>query len=80
MKGFAEAQLTSMMEFETELSPGLVAGQRLIPVDTRDEAVRVSDEYVPEHLEVQAADLDWWLQRLRNYGSLFLGEAFEHEI
>ena len=31
---FAEAQLASMVEFETELSPGLVAGQRLIPVDT----------------------------------------------
>ncbi len=27
-----------------------------------------------QHLEVQAADLDWWLTRLRNYGSLFLGE------
>ena len=28
---FAQAQLESMKEFETELSPGLVAGQRLIP-------------------------------------------------
>jgi sulfopropanediol 3-dehydrogenase len=36
--------------------------------------VAVSDGYAPEHLEVQAADLDWWLKRLRNYGSLFLGE------
>ena len=34
VKGFAEAQLASMVEFETELSPGLIAGQRLIPVDT----------------------------------------------
>ena len=33
-----------------------------------------SDEYAPEHLTVQAADLDWWLDRLKNYGSLFLGE------
>ncbi|HJP05949.1 MAG: histidinol dehydrogenase [Acidiferrobacteraceae bacterium] len=31
---FAQAQLESMKEFETELSPGLVAGQRLIPVGT----------------------------------------------
>lgn len=46
----------------------------VVLVDDRDEAVRVSDEYAPEHLEVQAADLDWWLQNLRNYGSLFLGE------
>lgn len=40
----------------------------------REEMAKVSDEYAPEHLEVQAADLDWWLTRLRNYGSLFLGE------
>ena len=25
------------------------------------------------NLHVQAADLDWWLARLRSYGSLFLG-------
>ena len=31
---FAKAQLQSMSEFETELSPGLIAGQRLIPVQT----------------------------------------------
>jgi sulfopropanediol 3-dehydrogenase len=46
----------------------------VVLVDDREEAVRVSDAYAPEHLEVQAADLDWWLQNLRNYGSLFLGE------
>ena len=46
----------------------------VVLVDDRDEAVRVSDRYAPEHLEVQAADLDWWLRSLRNYGSLFLGE------
>ncbi|WP_386680968.1 histidinol dehydrogenase [Loktanella sp. R86503] len=34
----------------------------------------VCDTYGPEHLHIQAADLDWWLQRLRSYGSLFLGE------
>jgi sulfopropanediol 3-dehydrogenase len=41
---------------------------------TREEAVEVSDRYAPEHLEVQTADLDWWLEHLANYGSLFLGE------
>ena len=40
----------------------------------REEAVEVSDHYAPEHLEVHAEDLDWWLQHLSNYGSLFLGE------
>jgi sulfopropanediol 3-dehydrogenase len=42
--------------------------------DTRDELVQVSDRYACEHLQVLAADLDWWLANLRNYGSLFLGE------
>ncbi len=46
----------------------------VVVVDTREEAVAISDEYAPEHLEVMCDDLDWWLKRLRNYGSLFLGE------
>jgi sulfopropanediol 3-dehydrogenase len=40
----------------------------------REEMASVSDEYAPEHLTVQAEDLDWWLERLSCYGSLFLGE------
>ncbi len=42
--------------------------------DTREEMARVADSYAPEHLHVQAADLDWWKDRLTVYGSLFLGE------
>ena len=42
--------------------------------DTREEMVAVSDRHASEHLEVQAADLEWWLTNLSNYGSLFLGE------
>ena len=37
--------------------------------------VQVSDRYAPEHLQILAADHDWWLAELRNYGSLFLGEG-----
>jgi len=40
----------------------------------REDMATVSDRYAPEHLHVQCADLDWWLGRLRSYGSLFLGE------
>lgn len=40
----------------------------------REEMAATSDDYAPEHLTVQAADLDWWLNRLTCYGSLFLGE------
>jgi sulfopropanediol 3-dehydrogenase len=41
---------------------------------SREELVEISDQYAPEHLQVFARDLDWWLARLTNYGSLFLGE------
>ena len=40
----------------------------------REEMAATSDSYAPEHLTVQAEDLDWWLDRLTCYGSLFLGE------
>ncbi len=40
----------------------------------REEMAATSDRYAPEHLTVQAEDLDWWLDRLTCYGSLFLGE------
>ncbi|MGD9293381.1 MAG: histidinol dehydrogenase [Roseobacter sp.] len=40
----------------------------------REEMAACSDDYAPEHLTVQAADLPWWLDRLQCYGSLFLGE------
>ncbi len=46
----------------------------VVVVDSREEAVQVSDRYASEHLEVHCQDLDWWLENLNNYGSLFLGE------
>ena len=46
----------------------------VVVCDSREEAVQVSDAYACEHLQVMATDLDWWLDNLRNYGSLFLGE------
>jgi sulfopropanediol 3-dehydrogenase len=46
----------------------------VIVCDTREEVAAVSDQYASEHLEVHAHELDWWLERLTCYGSLFLGE------
>ena len=46
----------------------------IILCNTREEMAATSDAYAPEHLTVQAQDLDWWLNRLSCYGSLFLGE------
>ena len=42
--------------------------------DTDEEAATVSDQYAPEHLEIQTKNLNWFSDRLKNYGSLFVGE------
>jgi sulfopropanediol 3-dehydrogenase len=46
----------------------------VIVCDTRQEVAEISDKYAAEHLEVHANDLNWWLETLTCYGSLFLGE------
>ena len=46
----------------------------VILCSSREEMASVCDDYSPEHLHIQATDLDWWLGRLTSYGSLFLGE------
>ncbi len=46
----------------------------IILCDSREEIVKISDQYASEHLEIHAKDLDWWLDHLTCYGSLFLGE------
>jgi sulfopropanediol 3-dehydrogenase len=40
----------------------------------RDEAIALSDNYAPEHLELHVEDPDDYVARLTNYGSLFVGE------
>jgi len=39
----------------------------------RETAAALSDQLAAEHLEVQTADDAWYHERLRNYGSIFLG-------
>jgi len=46
----------------------------VILCDTNEEIVNISDEYAPEHLEIQTENLQWFHDKLRNYGSLFIGE------
>ncbi len=46
----------------------------IVVVDSDDEAIAVSDGYAPEHLEVMTSKNPYYLERLKNYGSLFLGE------
>lgn len=39
-----------------------------------DAAIALSDQYAPEHLEVLTKRNDYYLDHLKNYGSLFVGE------
>ena len=48
-------------------------GRRVIVVDSHEEAAALSDELAFEHVEILTEDPQWYLQRLRNYGALFLG-------
>jgi sulfopropanediol 3-dehydrogenase len=41
---------------------------------SEEEAVELSDEYAPEHLELHVRNVDFFFNRLTNYGSLFVGE------
>src|SRR5919205_1102452 len=67
----AERQLVALGD-ETARAAWTDYGSVILAAD-REEAAQVSDAIAPEHLEVHAADEAWWLERLRNYGSLFLG-------
>ena len=49
-------------------------GGEVIVVDSREEAVELSDQWAPEHLEVQTADWRYYLDNCTNYGSMFCGE------
>jgi sulfopropanediol 3-dehydrogenase len=54
-----------------------VAWQRLgevAVVADDDAAIALSDQYAPEHLEIQTRRNDYYLAKLKNYGSLFVGE------
>jgi sulfopropanediol 3-dehydrogenase len=68
-------RLAAQMPNESIVLQAWQACGEIIVCDDRDEIVAVSDRYAAEHLQVMAADLDWYRQNLRNYGSLFLGEG-----
>ena len=44
----------------------------VILAEGREAMAATADARAPEHLHVQAADLGWWVGRLRAYGSPFL--------
>jgi sulfopropanediol 3-dehydrogenase len=46
---------------------------QVIVCDTDEEMLQVADEIASEHVQVMTRNPDWFLQRMKNYGSLFLG-------
>lgn len=72
----------TMMEIERQLKvlpTGEVAARawrdfgQVIVCDTLEEMVAKADEIASEHVQVMTRDPDFFLQRMRNFGALFLG-------
>jgi sulfopropanediol 3-dehydrogenase len=45
----------------------------VIVADSEDEMVAIADDYASEHVQVMTRDPNYFLQRMTNYGALFLG-------
>lgn len=46
---------------------------KIIFADDMDEAIKISDEFAPEHLQIMTANEDEVAAKVRNFGSLFVG-------
>jgi sulfopropanediol 3-dehydrogenase len=78
-RALAEATLSEIARQLTVLPTAAVAGQawrdygQIILVETREEAVIEADRIASEHVEILTENPRYFLERLSNYGSLFLG-------
>jgi sulfopropanediol 3-dehydrogenase len=79
-EGFARACL-SELEAQLAVLPTREVAEvswrdngRIYLAEDREEAAALADDYAPEHLELHVSDPDFFFERLRNYGSLFIGE------
>ena len=79
-EGFARKVVTELEKQLTVLPTRDVAAVswanngKVYAADGPGEAVKISDEYAPEHLELHVQDTEYYFRRLKNYGSLFIGE------
>jgi len=46
----------------------------IILVDNLNQSIDIANKKAPEHLEIQVRNENIWIPKLRNYGSLFIGE------
>jgi sulfopropanediol 3-dehydrogenase len=79
-RSLAEAAIDAIEQRLFDLPTGTVAREaweshgEVIVCDTEEEAVDVADRLAAEHVEVHTRNPDWYLDRLSNYGSLFIGD------
>jgi sulfopropanediol 3-dehydrogenase len=69
-----ERQLTDLPTGETAAAAWSDHGAIHV-VGSREEAAALADDHAFEHVEILSADPRWFLDRMRNYGALFLGEG-----
>jgi len=79
-EAFARATLKEVEKQLAVLPTREIAAQswqshgKLYVAESREEAIQLSEDYAPDHLELHVADVDFYFERLKNYGSLFIGE------
>lgn len=79
-EAFAAKVLESLNRFADELSTGDTARKSwedngtILLADTMEEAIAISNDIAPEHLEVHTHNSDAVAAKLTNFGSLFIGE------
>ncbi len=52
----------------------LAGGVALIEAASLDDAVKIANEYAPEHLEIQCADAGEYAKKISSAGAIFIGE------
>jgi len=66
-------QRLAKLPTEKTARASLNSGGLIVIYQNKDEAVHIANTIAPEHLELQTADVDTWIPKLKNYGSLFIG-------
>ena len=66
---------TQMQELSTKnTAKASIEGGAILLVDDIDDAITAANRIAPEHLELQVKDPENYVDRLTNYGTLFIGE------
>ena len=78
-EALARATMVEVDHQLTVLPTADIAGQawrdcgQVYVVDSHQDAVDLANDLAIEHVQVLTEDPDWYLDRMRNYGALFLG-------